>query len=446
MWRSRCLLPFLILVGIGLGAMPLPAENTDVLLAELKSHDENVRARAAHDLGKSGDPAVVPALAAALNDPSQKVRGEVIFALGAVRDPASLTALVSALQDPDSDLRVLAIRMLAGYYTGEMPRGGFGAFWKDKYHRAKGLFVPDITRVDPGVNPDPEVVAGLVNALKDQRTVKVARAAAKALGTLLVQSAVPELVNAAHAADEDLAREALNSLGKIKDVSAGPPLIDLLESPDKEIVRDAAVTIGILRAQEALPRLQLMYANNPDPKTREKALEGLAYLGNRVSVPVFVMALWSTNDRLRTSAAEGLGRAADPKTLPELQKAISVEKKADPKLAMEFALACLGRTDYLSVMVDELGSKFRANVAQAYLRELTREPNSPALLHPYLNHSDADVRKGLCSVLMFTGNQSSMPELERLSRDPDNGVATEALRAMRAIRARTSATNPQSKP
>jgi hypothetical protein len=43
---------------------------------------------------------------------------------------------------------------------------------------------------------------------------------------------------------------------------------------------------------------------------------------------------------------------------------------------------------------------------------------------------------------MFTGNQSSMPELERLSRDPDSGVATEALRAMRAIRARTSATTP----
>jgi HEAT repeat protein len=446
MWRLRCLLPFLILTGIVLGAAPPPAENTDVLLAELKSHDENVRARAAHDLGKTADPAVIPALAAALNDPSHRVRGEVIFALGAIRDPASLKALLGALQDPDSDLRVLAIRMLAGYYTGEMPSGGFAAFWKNKYRRAKRLFVVDITRVDPGVNPDPEVVAGLVHALKDQRAVKVAREAAKALGALLAQAAVPELVNAAHAADEDLAREALNSLSKIKDISAGPPLLDLLESPNKEIVRDAAVTLGILRTQEAVPRLQLMYAKNPDAKTREKALEGLAYLGNQVSVPVFIKALWSNNDRLRTSAAEGLARAADPKTLSELQKAISVEKKAEPKLAMEFALAALGRMDYLSVMVDELGSKFRVNVAQAYLRELTRAPNSPSLLYPYLNHADPDVRKGLCSVLMFTGDQGSMPELERLSRDPDSSVAAEALRAMRAVRMRTSATNPQSKP
>jgi HEAT repeat protein len=442
MQRSHYLLPLLVLVGMILGALPLPAQNTDVRVTELKSHDENLRAKAAHDLGKTGDPAAIPALTAALNDPSQNVRSEVILALGAIRDPASLQALVSAIQDPDPDLRVLAIRTVVGYYTGEKPSAGFGAFWKDKYHRAKGLFVPDITRVDPGVNADPEVVTGLLAALKDQRAARVAREAAKGLGTLVVQPAVPELVNGAHAADEDLAREALNALSKIKDPSAGPPLMDLLESPAKEVARDTAVTVGILRTQEALPRLQLMYENNPDPKTREKALEGLAYLGNRVSAPVFVKALWSVNDNLRTYAAEGLGRAADPKTLREIEKAISVEKKADPKLAMEFALATLGRTDYLSVMVDELGSKSRANTAQAYLQELTREPHSPALLYPYMNHSDAAVRKGICSVLMFTGNQSSMPELERLSRDPDSGVATEALRAMRAIRARTSATTP----
>jgi HEAT repeat protein len=253
---------------------------------------------------------------------------------------------------------------------------------------------------------------------------------------------VPELVTAAHAADEDLAREALNSLGKIKDISVGPQLLDLLDSSNKEIVRDSAVTLGLLRTQEALPKLQSMYENNPDPKTREKALEGLAYLGNRVSVPIFIKALWSVDDPVRTHAAEGLAHAADPKSLPEIQKAISVEKKADPKLAMEFALAALGQKDYFSVMVDEVGSKLRGHVAQAYLRELTQAPNSPSVIYPYLHHSDATVRKGLCAILMFTGDGSSLPEVERLSRDPDSDVATEALRAMRAIRARTPAIPP----
>jgi HEAT repeat protein len=239
-----------------------------------------------------------------------------------------------------------------------------------------------------------------------------------------------------------LAREALNSLDKIKDTSVGPQLLDLLESSNKEIVRDSVVTLGILRTQDALSKLQLIYENNPDQKTREKALEGLAYLGNRISVPLFIKALWSVDDPMRTHAAEGLAHAADPKSLPEIQKAISVEKKADPKLAMEFALAAMGQKDYFSVMVDEVGSKLRGHVAQAYLRELTQEPDSPSLLYPYLNHSSAAVRKGLCSVLMFTGDRSSLPEVERLSRDSDSDVATEALRAMRAIRARTPAITP----
>jgi len=442
MRRSWTLLLPLTMATITLGLFPLPAQNPDVALAELKSPDANRRAKAAHNLGKFGDLSVIPPLVAALNDPSEKVRSEVILALGAFRDPTSRKAIVGAIEDPDPDLRVLAIRVIVGYYTGDMPSVGFGGFWKNKYHRAKGLFVPDTTRVAPGVNADPEVVTGLVTALEDQRAARVAREAAKALGILVVRSAVPELVNAAHAADEDLAREALNSLGKIKDTSVGPQLLDLLDSPNKEIVRDSAVTLGMLRTQDALSRLQLMFENDPDQKTREKALEGLAYLGSRVSVPVFVKALWSVDDSLRTAAAEGLARAADPKTLPEIQKAISVEKKADPKLAMEFALAAMGRADYLSVMVDEVGSKLRGQVAQAYLRELTREPHSPSLLYPYLNHSDAAVRKGLCSVLMFTGDQTSLPELERLSRGSDTDVATEALRAMRAIRARTSATTP----
>ena len=45
------------------------------------------------------------------------------------------------------------------------------------------------------------------------------------------------------------------------------------------------------------------------------------------------------------AAAEGLARAADPQSLGELQKAVIAEKDASPKLAMEFALAALGKDD-----------------------------------------------------------------------------------------------------
>jgi hypothetical protein len=41
---------------------------------------------------------------------------------------------------------------------------------------------------------------------------------------------------------------------------------------------------------------------------------------------------------------------------------------------------------------------------------------------------------------MFSGDQTSLDQLDRLSHDPDSDVAAEALRAKRGIRARLEAT------
>jgi HEAT repeat protein len=253
----------------------------------------------------------------------------------------------------------------------------------------------------------------------------------------MAKPAVPNLVQAAHSMDEDLDREALNALAKIMDTSAGPQLIDLLASPNKAVKRDAAATVGILRARNAVPKLQALFENDPDQKTREKALEGLAYLGDPVSVPLFTKALWREDKAMRTSAAEGLARAGDTKALPELEKAAGVEKDADPKLADAFALTALGKEDYLAALVHELSSRLRGDVAVSYLRELSREPKFLPKLYPFLSEEDASVRRRLCTVLIFTGNQTSLEHLERLSHDPNGDVASEALRAMRAIRARS---------
>jgi hypothetical protein len=69
--------------------------------------------------------------------------------------------------------------------------------------------------------------------------------------------------------------------------------------------------------------------------------------------PLFTKALWSGDRVIRTSAAEGLARTADPKTLPELEKAVMAEKDADAKLAIEYAMTALGKLDYLSDIMNE---------------------------------------------------------------------------------------------
>jgi HEAT repeat protein len=406
----------------------------------LKSPNAEKRAKAARDLGKAQDASAIPALTEALSDPSEKVRREVILALAQIHQPESLDGLIKATQDTDEESQVLAVQSLVGYYTGTVPTPGFSGFIKKNWQRAKGHFNPDTTRIDPGVAVDPKVIAALDATLKDTRSNRAAREAAKGLGILVAQAAVPDLISAAHSSDETLSLESLNALSKIQDKSAGPQLVDLLDSPNKEIKQQAAVTTGILRTPQAVPKLQSIFESDTDQKDKEKALEGLAYLGDPVSNPLFTKALGSEDKLLRTSAAEGLARTADPKALPELEKVVMAEKDGDVKLALEYAITALGKLDYLSNIVNELSSRTRSEVAQPYLIELARTPGFLPKLYPYLQSPNAGVRKGLCTVFMFGGDQSSLEQLDRLSHDPNGDVAAEALRAKSAIRARLEAT------
>jgi len=99
-------------------------------------------------------------------------------------------------------------------------------------------------------------------------------------------------------------------------------------------------------------------------------------------------------------------------------------------------MTALGKLDYLSDIVNELSSTTRGDVAQPYLIELARTPGFLPKLYPYFQSPNAGVKKRLCTVLMFSGDQTSLDQLDRLSHDPNRDVSAQALRAKRALRAR----------
>ncbi len=406
------------------------------LLLELKSSKASERAKAAEAIGKRGNVSDVPALVAALHDPTPQVRRQVVLALASFTTPASLDGLIEATQDPDPNVRTLAVEAVTGYYTGHTPKAGFLGFVETEYRSMKQGFAPDETEVDPGTVVDPRVISALERAMMDTRFEQAARAAARGLGTLDARSAVPDLIITAHSPDENLAREALNALVKIRDTAAGPQLADLLKSSNAAIQQDAAVTVGILRTRQAVPELQLLAQNAPNSTTRLRALEGLSYVGDPVSDPIFEKDLWSHNKKVRTYAAEGLGRSGDRSALPSLLKAAVVEKDPNVRLAMEFAITALGNDEYLSEMVNELGSRWRGNAAQAYLAELAQNPSFLPKLYPFLSSPNATIRARLCLVLMYSGNASSLPWLQKATHDHNSTVAADALRALNAIHAR----------
>ena len=421
---------------LALLAFSIVAAASDQLATQIKNPDENLRQEAAERLGKTGGRSAVPVLAAALRDPSEKVRRKVIIALDRLRYPETLEPLRQATQDPTPELARLAILALVNHSTGRELSLGVTGRLKTLGSKVKRGFEPDDTRIDSDVRVDPLTIKALENVLKRKRAWEAERAAAWSLGVLLARAAIPTLVDTAHSPDPDLAREAMNSLTKILDPSAGPPLVDLLDSPYEDVRKDAAVTVGVLRTQEAVEPLGDLYRRERSRKVREKALEGLAFIGDESSAPIFEEALESRNAAFRIAAAEGFARVGDSQYADELRHAVANEKGGKARLAMAFALAAMGDSDYVLDLVQQLGSAFRRNIARAYLIELSRDPDGRFQLYQHLNYHAPDVRKNLCQILMYHGDSDTIKALEYLTRDENNNVAIEALRATRVIRAR----------
>jgi HEAT repeat protein len=435
--RVFCLL-FLPVLLISLLAITAEAQQASQPLAqELKSPNASIRAKAARQLGESGDASVVPALTAALTDPSSKVRSEVIVALARLHTVQSLDGLLVATRDSDPDVRNLAVEAIVGWYTGNIPALGFGGMVKQSYHNARNRLSTRLTRISPGTEVDPKVISALEGAMQDTGSIQAARKSAWGLGVLAARPAVPSLVKAAHSYDPELAVNALNSLAKIRDVSAGPKLVDLLDSSNNQIKQSAAITIGVLRTKAAVQKLQSIYENDPNKDNRDAALNGLAFIGDPSSYNLFIKTLSSRSADERTDAAEGLARIGNSQALPALQKQMAVEKKGSVKVAILFAESALGEAQHLQGLVKALSSRTQSGAAEAYLIELARKKNLLQALYPYLKTKDSSARRGLCYVLTYSGDASSVPELQPLTHDRNGDVAAAALNAIRAIQSRT---------
>src|SRR5688572_4499761 len=81
----------------------------DVLVAQLRNIDGEIRVAAARELGRRGDPLAVPALIAALRDPHAPVRIAAAHALGKLRDERAIEALGGAMSgDEEGNVQAAA--------------------------------------------------------------------------------------------------------------------------------------------------------------------------------------------------------------------------------------------------------------------------------------------------------------------------------------------------
>jgi len=410
-----------------------------IFLLSLPAQD--VKPKDVREIGKGGANAL-PRLQELLKNPNTDVRVEAVKQITAIGTLPSLDALIVATRDNDPEVQIQATDGLVNFYLPGYVQTGFAASVKRVGGSIKGKFTDTNDQViDPFLTARPDVVAAIGELVRGGAALEVRANAARAAGILRGKAAVPDLLAALRTKDTAVLYESLVALQKIRDESAGPKMSFLLRDLDPKVQIAAIETTGLLRNREAVPDLIDVLNRAKDAKVRRAALGSMAMIPDEKTRPLFTQYLRDKDDRMRAAAAEGFARLRNPADLTVVEPAWNDAPKGQARISLAFAMVALGRTEVsefspLQYLINNLNSSAYKGEAQPFLTELARDPKVRASLYGPLGRATKDEKIGLARVLAASGDQQSVPYLEKLSRDPDPEVAQEGLRAMRNLQAR----------
>jgi len=172
-----------------------------------------------------------------------------------------------------------------------------------------------------------------------------------------------------------------------------------------------------------------------DRAFRERLLGALSFIGDPSSKDLFVREKNNTDLTLALHANEGLARIADPDTLVEISRDRQQQKDARILTAQAWALYRLGRKEFLTSVVDALGSRRTNDEAKQYLLE--SRPSEVPDLFAFTTHSDPNVREALAEIFGLLGDTRAVPSLRELTRDQSGQVAALASQALQRVNRRT---------
>jgi HEAT repeat protein len=405
----------------------------DQLKADLKNTDPKVRKKSAAALGKSQDREAVPPLLAATQDSDADVREEVVKSLGLLRDDQAVTMLLTTLKDPVESVREESIFALLSLYVEpgtELVTTRLAKKVYKKMNPFSDQVGTDPTVVETYVKVAPAVMDGIADRLNDS-SPSIRLDAAKALGVLRAQSAIPKMLEAMKSGDSNLKIAVLRSLYKTKDPAVDEQIMPYLNDSESDVRDETILTLGLLRSHKALPAIQKIYDENPNSKLRGKALQAISLIGDPSSLALFQRSLKDPDALYRQYAAEGIARVVDESLVEEVSKTFLKEKKLSTQLALSFALYRLGRREYMEKLISGLPDRMHHEQVTSYFIEMGSaiQPD----LFSYLTSDNARVRERLCYVLGMVGDKSAVEKLKPLLKDPDSSVVSEAALALRRL-------------
>ncbi|HET9532579.1 MAG TPA: HEAT repeat domain-containing protein, partial [Blastocatellia bacterium] len=189
------------------------------LSTALEDSDENVRAIAIDGLARTGDPQLVPVIAARLEqDKSIFVRKTAAYALGRIGSDAGTGALLRALKDKNAEVRGAASVALTRYSDASAVDGLIAALSdKSDFVRARAAQALGINR-----GAALRAISILMKLLDSDPALDVRRQSATALGEIGDPAALDSLERARLSADPYLSHAASSAIEKIKNKSQKP--------------------------------------------------------------------------------------------------------------------------------------------------------------------------------------------------------------------------------
>jgi len=408
---------------------------------DLNSPDPKKRARAARELGRQGFEAI-PRLQALLSDHAVEVRVEAVKAIIEIGGPRSIEPLIQAAGDNDAEVQIRATDGLVNFYLPGYVRTGLSATLRRVGTALTSRFTDTNDQViEPYVQVRPEVIAALGKIARGGASMEARANAARAIGILRGRQAIPDLLEAIRSKDDRVIYECLIALQKIREPKVAPDIAFLLRDLDERVQIAAIETTGLLRNREALPQLREALETARTEKIRRAALTALAMIPDEQNRPIYARYLADRDEWLRAAAAEGFARLRNAADLPALEKAFNDERRMPARLGAAFGLVMLGKIELsefspLQYLINTLNSASWRGVARAYLIELAREAPVRRALEKALPAGTRSEKIELAQILAQSGDQETLPHLERLTKDPDEQVSREAFSAYRSLKAR----------
>lgn len=439
-----------ILDAIG-GTYALLVITTYQVLADL-----TVRAEATRVLGRIGEPAVEP-LIAAISVPQQPLTLELGEALEQIGGPA-VEPLVEALIDDEhpcpAALEVLGwigdaravepiVKLLRAKTTPEPLRS----------RATEALRRLGAAAVEP--------LIGVMNDAPDD----VKLHAIAALGSLHDARAVEPLMEILRSKNDDVRIAALEALGQIGDARATDQLLYFLRNKTlKDLLRArSAEALGWVRSEEAVkalveqlsdkrelvrayaavalgrtrdgrvvkPLLVPLVTAGETERVRMNASEAIVAIGF-AGVPALAAALRSTDAKVRATAAEMLGRVGDVRAVEPLVQLLG-DKEETVQLEAVSALGALADARALKPLLltlrkPDAGVQVRARAARA-IGKLGDKRAAPYLVES-LADADDQVRAAVVSGLGQLGDAKFLEPLLKMLKDSDERVRWETADAL----------------